>query len=556
MLKKILEYGYNTALLFLFMFANLLILSSVLFFFNISISVFHLPVSFIFAIIELYFLRKPKIRDLIISSILIFVVFLISLFLCGRVFDNSYDGNSYHKEAIGFLKEGWNPIYESAEKFGKENSLGDTHHVWLNSYPKATWFYGASVYKITGNIETAKTFNLIILFVAFFVVAYLINKFYGKKILALSMAILVVSFPIMCQQIFSLYLDGFLGFCLLLTLIYMYLLLKDDTSKEYFYVIGALLIIIINIKFTGLMYAGIFCLGYYIYYLVNKIRAKEYKQLGIFTGKFLIILAVSLLVVGSNSYIKNIVVHKNPLYPLIGKDRVDIMTYLQPESFADMSPIEKNFYSLFSRTANIGVFNNGEPVLKTPFAKSYYETTQFSEDTRIGGFGVYFSGILIISVAVIIVYMIASIVRKNYDDLIMIGIPFLLIILIMFCVSDSWWARYAPQVWFIPLMAVFLLLKDNKKFIEVFGVLLFALCIDNSYIIIDHMIKSRIPTSGLTRQTLEENRGKTIEIQMTSPNYSGTLFNLKDFDIKYKIKDKLDDSESLYADKILYIKQK
>lgn len=556
MFKKILEYGYNSALLFLFTFANLLIVSSVLFFFNISISIFHLPVSFILSIIELYFLRKQKIMDLIISSFLIIIVFLISLLLCGRVFDNSYDGNAYHKEAVGFLKEGWNPIYESAEKFGKENSLGDTQHVWLNSYPKATWFYGASVYKITGNIETAKTFNLIIFFVAFFIVAYLINKFYGKKILSLLMAILVVSFPIMCQQIFSLYLDGFLGFCLLLTLIYMYLLLKDDTSKEYFFIIGALLIIIINVKFTGLMYAGIFCLGYYIYYLVNKIRVKEYKQLGIFTGKFLIILAVSLFVVGSNSYIKNIVVHKNPLYPLIGKDKMDIMTYLQPESFADMSPIEKNFYSLFSRTANIGVFNHGEPVLKWPFAKSYYETTQFSEDTRIGGFGVYFSGILIISVIVIIIYMIVGIVRKNYDDLIMIGIPFLLIILIMFCLSDGWWARYAPQVWFIPLMATFLLLKDNKWFIKVLGVLLFILCIDNSYIIIDRMIKSRIPTSGLTRQTLEKNRGKKIEIQMMSPNYTGTLFNLKDFDIDYKIKKKLKDPESLYADKILYIKQK
>ena len=556
MLKKFLAYGYNAALIFLFTFANLLIVSSVLFFFNISISIFHLPISFVVAIIELYFLRKPRIIELIISSVLIFAIFLVSLFLCGRVFDNSYDGNSYHKEAIGFLKEGWNPIYESAEEFGKEHSLGDAHHVWLNSYPKATWFYGASVYKITGNIETAKTFNLIILFVSFFIVAYLINKFYGKKLLALLMAILVVSFPIICQQIFSLYLDGFLGFCLLLTLMYMYLLLKDDTSKEYFYIIDALLIIIINIKFTGLMYAGIFCLGYYIYYLIGKIRSKEYKQLGIFTGKFLLILAISLLVVGSNSYIKNIVVHKNPLYPLIGKDKVDIMSYLQPESFADMSPIEKNFYSLFSRTANVGVFNNGEPVLKRPFAKSYYETTQFSEDTRIGGFGVYFSGILIISVIVVIIYMIVGIVRKNYHDLIMLGIPFLLIILIMFCLSDGWWARYAPQVWFIPLMAVFLLLKDNKWCIKVFGVLLFILCIDNSYIIIDHMVKSRIPTSGLTRQTLEENRGEKIEIQMMSLNYTGTLFNLKDFNIEYKIKKKLKNSESLYADKILYIKQK
>ena len=138
----------------------------------------------------------------------------------------------------------------------------------------------------------------------------------------------------------------------------------------------------------------------------------------------------------------------------------------------------------------------------------------------------------------------------------MIGIPFLLIILIMFCLSDGWWARYAPQVWFIPLMAVFLLLRDNKWFIKVLGILLFALCINNSYIIIDHMIKLRIPTSGLTSQTLEKNRGEKIDIQMMSPNYTGILFNLKDFDIDYKIKDKLKDADSLYADKILYIKQK
>ena len=135
MFKKFLEYGYNAALLFLFTFANLLILTSALFFFNITISVFHLPISFIFSVIELYFLRKPKVIDLMISSFLIIIVFLISLLLCGRVFDNSYDGNAYHKEAVGFFKVGWNPIYESAEEFGKENALGDRHHVWLNSYP-------------------------------------------------------------------------------------------------------------------------------------------------------------------------------------------------------------------------------------------------------------------------------------------------------------------------------------------------------------------------------------------------------------------------------------
>ena len=554
MFKKILDYGYHSSLLFILTFANLLILASVLFIFNISISIFHLPISFICAILELYFVLKLNLKDLLISSTLIIFVFLISVLLCGHVYDNSYDGNSYHKEAIGYLKEGWNPIYETAEVFGKENFLDSSQSMWLNSYPKATWIYGATVYISTGNIETAKSFNLIILFVVFFIVAYLINKFYRSKAFSILMGILVILFPIICQQIFSLYLDGFLGFCLLLTVIYMYLCVKNDTSNDFLLITGALLVIIINIKFTGLMYAGIFCLGYYMYYLICKIKIKEYKKLGIFTAKFLIILVFGLLIVGSNSYIKNIVVHHNPLYPLIGKDKVDIMTYLQPESFVKMSAIEKNFYSLFSHTANIGVFNHGEPVLKIPLTKTNSEVEQLSEDTRIGGFGVYFSGILIFSVVVILIYLIIFVLKKNYDDLVMIGIPFLLIILIMFVLSDGWWARYSPQVWFIPLMSFFLLFKDTKKITKVLGMLLFVLCVSNSYIIVNQMAKTRIPISDMTRQTLKNNYGRKVIVKLTSPHFTGTLFNLRDFKIEYEFDDKLKNTVSLYGDKILYKK--
>ena len=66
MLKKNLEYGYNAVLIFIFTFANLLILSSILFFIKIPISAFHLPISFITAIVEIYFLRKMRVRDFII----------------------------------------------------------------------------------------------------------------------------------------------------------------------------------------------------------------------------------------------------------------------------------------------------------------------------------------------------------------------------------------------------------------------------------------------------------------------------------------------------------
>ena len=70
------------------------------------------------------------------------------------------------------------------------------------------------------------------------------------------------------------------------------------------------------------------------------------------------------------------------------------------------------------------------------------------------------------------------------------------------------------------------------------------------------MVKSRIPTSGLTRQTLENNKGKKLDIKMTSPNFSGILFNLKDFDIEYEIKDQLTDADSLYSNVIFYKRQK
>ena len=88
------------------------------------------------------------------------------------------------------------------------------------------------------------------------------------------------------------------------------------------------------------------------------------------------------------------------------------------------------------------------------------------------------------------------------------------------------------------------------------GILLFLLCFYNSFIIFRQIVNLRIPASNLTRQTLEQNRGKKIDIQLVNQNYTGTLFNLRDFDIKYNIKEKLPDSTSLYSDKILYFKRK
>ena len=97
---------------------------------------------------------------------------------------------------------------------------------------------------------------------------------------------------------------------------------------------------------------------------------------------------------------------------------------------------------------------------------------------------------------------------------------------------------------------------DNKKVMKFLGIVLLTLCLNNSYIIVKQMINIRIPSSRVIRQAMKKNRGREIEIQLLNPHFTGTLFNLKDFDIKYKIKDKLSNANSLYSDKISYVDEK
>ncbi len=534
MLKRSLTILYNSALLFILTFSNLLIITSCLYLIKISITVFNLPLAFILSVIELYFIKKDKIKNIIVTSIITIIIFLISIIISGNIYDKSFDGNAYHKEAIGLLKNGWNPTYEFLEDFGKKNDLSTIHYLFVETYPKATWIYGASVYKLTNNIETAKSFNFIFLFVPIIIVVYLINKYNKQKGLALIMGLAVGCFPIIWQQILSLYVDGFMGYTLLLTIIYMYLLTKEENNKEYFFIIGSLLIILINIKYTGLMYAGIFCLGYYFYYLIMKIKNKEYNKLLKFTLRFVAIVLVGVLLVGSNSYVKNVIDHKNPLYPLIGQDKVDIMTELEPVSFEHKSALRKSIISLFSYTANIGRFNNQEPHFKIPFTVKEYELRQISEDTRIGGFGVWFGGIFIISMVIIGIHFLINIKNKNYDSLIMFGIPIIIILGFMTFMSDGWWARYSPQIFFVSLMALYLLLKHEKKIINLIGYGLMSLIIINTSLCGVNLYKGLIVSKN-TISIRNNIKNKKIYIEPSNKYVTGLYYNFEDLNCEYTV---------------------
>lgn len=414
--------------------------------------------------------RTPPRRVAAGLAAALFVV-LLAVSLSLLLYDVSYDGNSYQKTAIGALANGWNPVWESIGDYWARAPLSlppITHALWADCYPKASWVFGASVYLLTGSVESAKCINLIaaaaLALVAF---DYLSQRFLTGPRAALCAALLAVN-PISLPQLFTCYVDGLLAsvlICIVVALAAQADPGYDRRGHAPWTLVAAAVLVCVNIKFTGLVYAAFFCASFWALELLRargRARAGEAGALGRTfarrTGYYLAVVAVSVLVAGSNSYVVNAVRHGSPFYPLISSQQVDIIRGYQPDSFEDMNPYEQWARSLLSRTENLWK----DPVtLKAPFTASADELSVSGPDTRRAGFGAFFSGAFLASLAVGVAVMVrlwrgdrallANVVATAVPSALLIGLT-----------DGSWWARYTPYLWVVPVAALAALLAPRR----------------------------------------------------------------------------------------------
>ena len=160
---------YFAACLIYFWLFNSITLISISLLLGITISNVHFWVSiFITIILFSRFIREELTYKDFISIILLGV--LITLFFIGfasHLYTDVWDSNSYHKQAVGLLYYGWNPVYQSSwdfETVAHTTQLYSPSLTWSEVYPKATWYFSAVLYKITGNIESGKIFTMISMF--------------------------------------------------------------------------------------------------------------------------------------------------------------------------------------------------------------------------------------------------------------------------------------------------------------------------------------------------------------------------------------------------------
>lgn len=478
---------------FLLLFVSYCILiPSVLFLLNIPINAIELVIAWILAGISMVLIFRGQRKRLLLVMAIGTGLIVAAIVFSGRIYDIAWDGNAYHKVAVGFLKNGWNPVYQSANDFAVSSENAIFHNIkiepWVESFPTASWVFGALVYSCTGNIETGKAINVLMLIIVFSFAYSLFSQYQVERgtgnekkrsaIWSVVFATVWTLNPIAINQVFTFYVDGLLGsivsLIVLLQLAILCLKPQPGEKGQWFIWLAMAIVIGTNLKFSGLGIVAVFC---FVFYLISWIvalggtkkgtekRKKEWERVKKLTLYYVAVVAVAIGIVGAPSYMRNLVVYGHPAYPIMGKNayiKQEDLTegYLPPELTAKGN-YEKWVRVTFSRTQG-GVLGETPVEWKAPFTFSADELTINLVDTQRAGFGFAFSGLLVVAVGVLACAVIKWRRRYPIAALCLLGILLASGALIGI-LEASWLARYTSFLYILlPLAAGVLALADGK----------------------------------------------------------------------------------------------
>lgn len=379
-------------------------------------------------------------------------IILASVLLAALFHDFSDDGQAYHQEAVLALAEGWNP-------FRVHEYHGD-YPLWVSHYAKAPWIFGASMMALTGNIESGKAINFLLMACTVLVSYEVLRKEAASRRAGLALAVLLVFNPISASQFWSYCVDAQLG-CVVFLAAFLALRLLDKPSNAARIALAASIVFGMNIKFSAIPFLIVITsiMGLHAWMTGNRSGCATLAK-STFAGCLLA------LFVGFQPYITNTLDRGHPFFPLAGSQKVDIISGFVTAEFYTKNRFEKLALSLASESHNIFGRNMEDPSeqirIKPPFLirpgeiKTFYKIT----DTRIAGFGPLMSGALLMSLAccLALVRRTDRPVHRHSARLLMLGFALAVSIVIF---PESWWARYVPQMWLLALLPLVPILAET-----------------------------------------------------------------------------------------------
>ncbi len=379
--------------------------------------------------------------------VLTFVLTVLAVAVSAAFYDLSWDGQWYHQVAIYRLAEGWNPLKQPLQSFADDINL------WIRHYAKGPWYASAAVTATTNYIESGKFVTWIALDATLLAVLAACLDAGMCRRRAIAVSLLVGLNPVTTVQMTAFMVDG-LMICYLACYTAALFSIFRRPNWLVVFVGSAAAVCSINSKLTGLVFLCFVTAGAGCYCLL-----KRRDLLWRFVALNLGVIAIGVFAFGYNPYVTNFIHRGHPFYPYKGtkafpsleaQGNEGIEKYETPKNMLGHNRVVRHAMALFGKPGVQPYTDGQNATFMWPFLVPLRNlVTYHTHEIRVAGFGPFFSGALLISL------LLAAwlLFRPGLPRGLMV-LGYVTVTLSLLVSLHTWWARYGPQMWWIPLVPV------------------------------------------------------------------------------------------------------
>jgi hypothetical protein len=394
------------------------------------------------------------------------VLLASSLLLSSFFYDFSWDGQWYHQSGIISIAHDWNPLSDPMRSFDRSPSQFHSQ-LYLRHYAKGPWYAAATIFATTDRIELGKCINWLILMASFFGTLAACLSAGLRRSRAVGIAALVAINPVVISEVTTYMVDGVMASSLILTAVATVTALRQPRPAVIATAVAAS-IVCINSKFTGLIYlcflltaVGLWCL----------FAARRLLSRLAFVAAATLALGVCLW--GYNPYITNTLHRHQPFYPILGSANYPSLAqqgndgnekYETPKNMVGRKLPIRFVYSVFGRPGNQPYREGKNASLMWPFTARLHDLYTYTyQEPRVAALGPFFSGCLLLSIA-LGVWLLFNLNSSSRWLLVLATATIAASLLIS---KDSWWPRYGPQLWLLPIIPMLFAFRESSSRLQV-----------------------------------------------------------------------------------------
>jgi hypothetical protein len=372
-------------------------------------------------------------------SVIIFLALLALFTAISYVFeDETVDGTWYHQPCILRIINGWNPFTTRLDYpcLDIDDAL-----VWNQHYCKGLEMIQTAPVAFFRFSETAKIINWLFL-TAVACLVYDTLRVSFPRLSALQRFILTALFtgnPVCLTQAFCTYND-FMLYCGLVVMgcCLLRLTAREQNGWLTWSILAAITIIMVNVKFTHAFYCALMWAVILAVFAWRKSwptvrRAFAVVALSGLLGIFLF---------GWNPYVTNTVYYGSPAYPLY-PEKIQIMEKYTMPLYRGHNRFV-NFWMSHLSPVEPDCQKKAEAWSMLRKRPSFRWLTAVNHDTYVAAYGPLYVWMLLVAFGLML-YVRQS---KVY------WVTFLLVFAAAFIFEQSWWTRYVPFTWALPLIAL------------------------------------------------------------------------------------------------------